>query len=420
MKRWSLVLFRLVIALAIVFAGAGVLNPGNSAQAGISNPDGLRPGSLTAAWRWVDTLGSTGSPYPPNIQGDRLFRPAGIFIDAGGRLSLTEESGKRVWGFADVDFTNPIKTPAASGVNDPFWNPRDVTRSHDLTWVIDSHHLVVLDNAGAIVKDFYNFDVTDPALGWVNNNFQCANSLSFDDLTDLLYVAQNCGQNPVLVLHVETPDPYSPTSLTLVDAFNLGDWQKNHIQTADLNEDASSEVYVSSDNGTFQCEQPAAMPGNWNCSPYAQDSLHRTRGLTYSAGEHELYALDQVDWDWNQSGLRKCHYDGSCENIVTNNTLNNTPNLRFDDPQDLALAASGDFYITDAARSVVARLSFSGGLSYVPVFGVLDEAYVTAAGYLNNPSSVLTDADDNLYVAENSGRRVLSFDAAGAPRRESG
>jgi hypothetical protein len=418
MKRFSMVLSRVLIALAILFSGAGFIKPVNTAKAGPPSPDALRTGDLPDYWRQVDTLGLTGSPYPQDIQGSRLNRPAGIFIDDTGKIVLTEENGKRVWGFAGVNFSDPITTPTKSGVNDPFWSPRDVTRNHELTWVIDGFHLAVLDNAGAIVQNFYDFDNPDPALGWVPNKFNCAESLSFDAPTDLLYVVQNCGDNPVLVLRVETPSTggYFPNSLTLVDAFSQGKWYKRHIQTADLNNDAAGEVYISGDDGIVQCEQPAVMPGDWTCNSFASSSMQRVRGLTYSADEHALYAIDTVDWDWGKNGIRKCDYDGNCADVVTNNDLSNTPNLTLDDPQDLALAASGDIYITDASRSVVARLSFSGGLSYVPVFGELDEPYITADGYLYNPTSVMTDADNNLYIAENNGRRILSFDVAGTQR----
>ena len=418
MKRWSLMLSRLLIALAIVFGSAGVLKPVTTVDADASNPDAWRTGELPDAWRWVDTLGTPGSPYPADMQGSHLYGAAGIVIDTDGKLFVTEENGKRLWGFADQDFTNPVTTPTTSGLNDPFWQPHDVTRNHDLTWVIDSHHLVVLDDAGTIVKDFQNFEHTIPSLGWVNNNFQCANSLSFDALTDLLYVMQNCGSNAVLVLRVEKPatGDYFPDSLTLVDAFRPENWYKHHIQTADLNNDAVSEVYISGDNGALQCQQPASMPGDWTCNSFAQSSLHRARGLTYSAGEHALYALDTVGWDWGQNGVRKCLYNGTCTDVVTNNNLQNTPNQTMDNPQDLALAPSGEMYITDASKNAILKLSVSGELSYTDVFGVLYEPYITDDGYLNNPSSVLTDSDNNLYVAESSGRRVLSFDAAGTQR----
>ena len=58
------------------------------------------------------------------------------------------------------------------------------------------------------------------------------------------------------------------------------------------------------------------------------------------------------------------------------------------------------------------------GLSfrYVQTFGVTDEPYVANSSHLNFPNGLFIDKDDNLYVVEEKGHRLLKFDASGASK----
>ena len=233
-------------------------------------------------------------------------------------------------------------------------------------------------------------------------------------------MAQNCGNNnPVLVLSPNMG--VNPPTLTLKDAWSIGgDW-KHHIQAADLNNDWVEEVYVSGNNGVTQCLLPDPLPGQWNCQGFGGNALQRSRGMYYSLNDQPgLYILDTPN-DWNQNGLRRCEFNGNCTNVVTNNDLQPLGGLVLDDPQDVARdPVTGDFFITDSSRQVIGRLTMTPSITYTPVFGVEFVPYVTDPGYLNNPISVIVDAQNNLYVAEQQGRRIISYDPAGAIRWEWG
>jgi len=209
--------------------------------------------------------------------------------------------------------------------------------------------------------------------------------------------------------------PY-PT-LTLENAWSVGgDW-KHHIQVADLDGEDGNEIYISGDYfGLMQCLEPTTLPGPWDCATFGGGSVHRGRGITYSPAydASHIYVLDYVDNGWDQNGLRRCDFDGNCENVATNNDVQPLGGLPFDDPQDVAYAGAGVFYITDGYRQVIGRLEANPTpSSFSAVFGVDRVPYVTEPGYLNSPGSVIVDAQNNLYVTERAGRRIVSYDPAG-------
>ena len=181
MKRLSFVSLRIVIALAVVLAGARFLMPVDAVEAASPSPETLTTGSLADNWRYVDTVGVSGVPYSvAGGQGNHLNQPGGIFIEEGaGGLFVLERNGKRLRSFAGVDFSGQVETPATSGVDGTFSGPNDVTRYDGRTWVADNHHLVVLEEDGTIVADFNQFINPEAlGLGWVGDRFNCANSIS--------------------------------------------------------------------------------------------------------------------------------------------------------------------------------------------------------------------------------------------------
>ena len=50
---------------------------------------------------------------------------------------------------------------------------------------------------------------------------------------------------------------------------------------------------------------------------------------------------------------------------------------------------------------------------YVETFGVTGEPYPADGEHLNGPNGMFIDSEDNLYVVEENGFRMLKFDAAG-------
>ncbi len=414
MKRLSWVSLRILIALAVIVAGAGFLKTVTPVEAASPSPETLRTGDLGDAWRYVETIGTTGLPYyHSGGQGNHLNSPSGIAIDGG--LFVLERAGRRLRSFTNLSLTDHTVIPSSSGVEGIFAWPEDVIRYGGYTWVIDSHHLVVLDAVGETIADWNRFARPDD-LNWVNDQFNCANSLSIDADSGLLYVIQNCGDNPVLALRPDLSALPYPT-LTLENAWSVGgDW-KHHIQVADLDGEDGNEIYISGDYfGLMQCLEPTTLPGPWDCATFGGGSVHRGRGITYSPAydASHIYVLDYVDNGWDQNGLRRCDFDGNCENVATNNDVQPLGGLPFDDPQDVAYAGAGVFYITDGYRQVIGRLEANPTpSSFSAVFGVDRVPYVTEPGYLNSPGSVIVDAQNNLYVTERAGRRIVSYDPAG-------
>ena len=63
MTRLSFVSLRIVIALAVILAGARFLMPVNAVEAASPSPETLRTGDLGDSWRYIETVGRTGVPY---------------------------------------------------------------------------------------------------------------------------------------------------------------------------------------------------------------------------------------------------------------------------------------------------------------------------------------------------------------------
>src|SRR3972149_6698297 len=116
-------------------------------------------GEPGTSFRYVETFGVTGEPYPAD--GEHLFTPNGLFIDSGDNLYVVEELGSRMLKF-DSSGANQLIIGHAGQPwhhDDFLSNPRDVAVSgNGHIWIVIPHAIKEFDEAGQLVQIFPETD----------------------------------------------------------------------------------------------------------------------------------------------------------------------------------------------------------------------------------------------------------------------
>ena len=88
----------------------------------------------------------------------------------------------------------------------------------------------------------------------------------------------------------------------------------------------------------------------------------------------------------------------------------------FDEPNDIAFGASGEFYISQGHGKGESRVhKFDADGNFLKTWG----GEGSGPGQFNVPHSIVTDAKGNVYVADRANQRIQVFDGEGTYLRES-
>ncbi len=144
------------------------------------------------------------------------------------------------------------------------------------------------------------------------------------------------------------------------------------------------------------------------------------RGLARDPATGVLYVFDQ-------GTIRKIATDGSVSFLAGSNTgatgtTDGTGNAaRFGSTGFIALAPSGDLYVTDSNNHTIRRVTTAGVVSTVAgvaasantVDGSLASGAASSPVRFSSPQGIAIDATGNIYVAQNSGNVIRKIDTAG-------
>ena len=392
----------LLLGQAVVpAAGVQPASPAGTGNQAAGRPDAFTPletGSLPLSLHYVRSFGETGIPYPPSGQDAYLNNPAGLTVGPTNDVYITENGGRRLRSFDPSGSSRFIVGTA--GQDKEFLNPQDVTFHEDFLWVADWNRLLVYSTSGVLQQEINNIDNT--VRPDRPNYIDCARGVSFDS-SGRLFVAQTCGSNNAAVFTVNGTLP--DLTLTLQGVIEGGFKDPQAIQVADLNGDATEEVYVSGNDQLLRCMESG---GIWSCESFGDKMQPRGMGLNPD-DPSRLYVVRN---DWNGPAVMSCGQDGKCETFITNTT----ERILYD-PVDVAFDTEGNAFISDRGDSTIKM--FTTPTSQSVFAGTQGVPYVTPSSpdpdyFYNYPGGVAVGPDYSVLILEEGGQRLTKFTDNGA------
>ena len=397
------------------------------------NPVPIEANELPAGYHFTRTLGVTGQPYPsgdlqkPYLNGPRSLTLGGA---SGTTLYLSETQGNRFWAF-DTTKSTPETRPLSwapygtAGMGGNMYdsttvvnNPQQVLEDPDrYPWLSNWNYVTIFNqNSGSPLASFQNFDLN--GVSFDRNWFDCVTGIGLD--TDSspwrLFVTETCGRNDVLVLTVEDPHTSSPV-VKLKQVIDMGQYGVYNPNTLLVRATSPLQVYVGYEGGLIRFTENGA---DWDRSSQKEDGL-QIRGLALNPTDTDnIYAAGR---DRNGAGIFQCDFDlNSCNTYIRGDWQNGDGSWTqvLSDPTGLVFDSAGKLYVADGQRATIELFDAPDSVPAEPFYGVRYKPYDTPAVpdpdgkfFFNQPTGVVVDAQENLYVLERNGQRLTKWDASG-------
>lgn len=138
------------------------------------------------------------------------------------------------------------------------------------------------------------------------------------------------------------------------------------------------------------------------------DNSHLNNPSGVAVDANYIYIADS----WNNRG--QVFNRGTRAYVTTIGTGWGTGNAQFETPSDVAVDATGNIYVADYDNSRVQQ--FNSSRAYAWTYGVTGVPYVTDGYHYNDPHGLAVAADGSVYIAEESGQRLVKVNSAGVPQ----
>jgi hypothetical protein len=396
-----------VVCFMVVFLITAVANgsplPAGAIKSQAVQSPAIALGQPGLSFRYVQTIGETDVPY--FVDGDHLFKPHSVWIDAAGSLYVTEVDGQRLLKYSAAGaFQFGAGKASFSGYADDEFNyPLKVTVDVSGTiYVADtaSHRIKVLDHTGAYVgqlgetavngTDDAHFDLPAGVALDAAGNIYVADTGNhriqvFDNARNFVAMLGEVGVAGTDNAHFDRPEGVAFDSAGNI---YIADSANNRIQKFN-----SSRVYVAtlgetgvagSDNAHFDFPNTVAVDGANNL--YVVDILnHRIQRF-----RNNLVYSDTLG--------------------VTGATGND--NAHFQYPTGVAVnKATSEVYVADIDNHRVQV--FNQAFVYQRTIGVTDVPYLTDSYHYNWPVGTAVDSLGGLYILEEVGNRLTKLSSSG-------
>ncbi|MFZ1769651.1 MAG: hypothetical protein WAU00_10670, partial [Caldilinea sp.] len=357
------------------------------------------------------TLGSTWNHGDAN---DRFDQPDGIAFDSAGRIYVSDgapdwdrHAGNHRIQVFDTQgaYLATIGTTGVAGTgNLQFDGPQRIAIYQNLLYVADAGNdrVQILDITNPAAPAYVaTLGVTDVS-GGDNGHFNYPSGIAVD--ANFIYVADQWN-NRVQIFN-RTTRAYVATLGGQRGAAN-----SQMDNPRDVVVDAASNIYVS-DTGNDrvqQFNQARQYVRTYGVTgvPYTTDLFHinEPRGVAV-ANDGSVYIVEE-----GGNRLLKFNADGAPQWSIGQSGINggwDGENNLFNQPEDVAIAPSGNIFVVDTWNHRIQVFTPSG--AYVRTLGVAGESGQDNA-HFNGPRGVGFAPDGSLYVADGENARVQIFDA---------
>ena len=364
-------------------------------------------GEPGTSFRYLETFGVTGEPYPADA--DHLNGPYGLFIDSSDNLFVIADRDFRMLKFNASGANQLIIGHAGqpSHHDDYLAWPEDVAVSNNgHIWITIEHAVKEFDEAGQLVQIFPAENPWEP--GTANDRFNDPRGIAIDAVGKLYVSDSNNHRIQVYDISGEIPVYETTIGETGVPHTDNAGFTNPHF----IDIDSSNRLYVV--EGPNHRVQRCEFSGAWTCSTFVGETgvpgddlahLNWPTGVSVDTAD-SVYIADL----FNQRAL-KCNTAGTCIHFAGTTGEPGSDNAHFNVPLDTAVDSNGYVYVSDWSNQRVQKFDESG--IYVATIGVTGEPYLVDDLRLNAPWGIAVDQDGGMYVTENRGFRLVKMDARG-------
>lgn len=367
-----------------------------------NRPASLDLGDSGTAFRYVDTLGTTGEPYLTDAQ--HLNWPHSVAVDSAGNLYVTEVMGQRLLKFSPSGALLWAFGEAGSS----FWDAQHLAYPHGVA-VDETHGRVYVANSDThsvqVFNTSGNYVATLGVLGEAgSDNTHFNNPKGVTVAADGTLYVSDTGNHRVQIL-----DSAGNYLHTLGTGYGTGDYEFNGPEGLAL--DGNGHLYVADYyNHRVQVFTTArvysATLGITGETGTDNTHFDHPNAVAVDAANN-LYVVD----NYNQ---RTQKFDENLNYLATlgESGVSGADNAHFDSPVGIAIGSDGALYVTDGNNHRIQK--FSAGFTYLDTIGATGVPYLTDANHINKPGDVAVDSDGNRFVVEYTGHRLLKLGANGS------
>jgi PKD repeat protein/uncharacterized protein YjiK len=355
-------------------------------------------GSPGTAFRYADTLGTTGRPYLSDEE--HINWPRGVAVDRDGNIYVAELMGHRLlkfspdgsllWSYGEAGVT----LWEEGYLNYPNSVALDESRNRVYVAVNDTHAIRVLDMGGNYVDSIGVLGES----GSDNAHFNSPRGVAVAE-DGTLYVADAYNHR------VQIFDSTGNYQATLGSGYGTGNDQFRRPEGVAL-DDGNGRIYVADyDNHRVQV--------------FSAAHTHvTTLGVTGESGADNAHFNNPNNLIVDTAGNiyvadthnhRVQKFDDSFNHVTTLGVSGvlGADNAHFHSPSALAIGPDGALYVADGNNHRVQK--FDAALDYQNTLGISGIPYLTDAEHLNHPGDVDVDEQGNLFIVERSGHRLLKM-----------
>ena len=362
-----------------------------------ASPD-VAIGQPGLSFRYVQTLGETGVPYPVDTQ--HLNRPNGLATNSSGAVFVVEEKGLRLLKYDQAGSSLwTVGTPGQPYHDGPYLAyPKDVALDNaGNLWVVIDHAVKQFSPTGTPLQIF---PVLSPwAAGSGNDRFRSPSGLAIDS-TGRLFVSDSANDR----VQVFSLASGSPVYVATIGETGVPGNDATHFDfPAQIALDSNNRLYVADVNNSRV--QRCVFTTTWACTTFhgtgspgsGPNQLNQAFGLGIDASTGVVYIADS-----GNGRVKRCGTGGSCTVFATGMGW----------PADAAVGAGGQVLVSDWLKHTIRRFQADGSAQGL-FAGVDGVAYTPSSSTFNRPWGVAATPDGGMVLTENAGFRLLKLDAAG-------
>ncbi|MBI1878317.1 MAG: hypothetical protein HYR94_08850 [Chloroflexi bacterium] len=390
---WGLSLTWVVVATEASPSYASPQLPTQAAYGESASFIGPGEDAFDRGFRAVAIFGETEIPYSSTTT--YLNRPYALAVDSADNVFIAEIEGHRVLKFdtngnfkAQIGYTGLCR-PDTGGI----CRPTGLAVALDgRVWITEEWP----ERVSIFTYTVSTFSYTDQlgvtwASGSDNAHFHTPEGVAFDSV-GRIYVADRRNNR------VQIFDNSHAYSTTLGGTCGLGDYQL--CQPYGLAIGSGNVLYVAdTDNKRVQVYRPVGNSLVFSQSITAT-GLGRVTGVAIDA--NYVYAADRFGslvWVFSRTGAFNSIIDG------TN---------WFSETMDVAVDSHRDVYVADT-WGPFRVMKCSGGPSWScsPFIGAINQPYLTDGGHYFLPNGLAIDANNNIFLTEGGGHRLVKLNSSG-------